>query len=404
VLLGWSIAAIDLEFVRQELVPELVELHLAGPEGLEYQVRVASRSSPRQIIYDSDTGLGADAFSSADLATGLLAMTWEPMGRPRAPEMEIRRPPRGGGPEMRRRAATPWFGRGEDAGRWELRVKHRLGSLDAAVNRVRHRNLAISFAVLLLMGGAMGMLVVSTRRAQRLARLQMQFVAGVSHELRTPLAVICSAGDNLADGVVAGREQAQRYGAVVRNEGRRLAQMVEQILGFAGIQAGRAKYEMRPVPVAELVERALAACGAGLEESGCRIEQEIQPGLPPVEADATALAHCLRNLISNALQYGREGKWLGIRAKAGAGGKVEIRVEDRGAGIDAADLPHIFEPFYRGKRAIAAQIHGNGLGLSLVQHIVEAHRGSIHVASTPGKGTCFTVTLPAAEAGAGAAG
>ena len=98
----------------------------------------------------------------------------------------------------------------------------------------RRRNLLLSFGVLLLLAVSMALIIVSTQRARRLARLQMEFVAGVSHELRTPVAVICSAADNLAEGFVGAKDQVKEYGALIRNEGRRLAGMIEQILRFAG--------------------------------------------------------------------------------------------------------------------------------------------------------------------------
>ena len=120
-------------------------------------------------------------------------------------------------------------------------MTHSSGSLEAAVSSQRRRNLAISSSVLGLLGASMGLLVLATRRAQRLARQQMEFVAAVSHELRTPLAVIRSAAENLADGVVHDEAQIRRYGELMRTEGRRLTDMVEQILEFAGIQSGPAR-------------------------------------------------------------------------------------------------------------------------------------------------------------------
>ena len=118
-------------------------------------------------------------------------------------------------------------------------MKHPSGSLEAAVNAARRRNLLVSTASSAMLGASMGLLVVSTRRAQELARQQIEFVAAVSHELRTPLAVIRSAADNLADGVVHDEAQVRKYGELVRGEGRRLTEMVEQILEFAGIQSGQ---------------------------------------------------------------------------------------------------------------------------------------------------------------------
>jgi len=250
------------------------------------------------------------------------------------------------------------------------------------------------------MAGSIAMLTITTRRAQKLARLQMEFVAGVSHELRTPLTVICSAADNLADGVVGGEEQVQRYGSVIRDEGRRLSDMVEQILRFAGIQSGRVRYDVQAVEVEDVVKRAINVCGPALQQSGCRLEQDIDPSLPMVMADPTALTHCLSNLIGNALKYGSEGGWVGVDARlaeeAGGRRQVEIRVRDRGRGIEGDDLQHIFEPFYRGGRAISDQIQGAGMGLSLVKRIVEAHSGSIGVESAPGQGACFRLRIPAA--------
>ena len=283
---------------------------------------------------------------------------------------------------------------------WLLLVKHRAGSLEAAVAQTHRRNLAISFAILLLLTASLAALLAFTRRAQRLARMQMEFVAGVSHELRTPLSVICSAGDNLADGLVAGEQQVRRYGSVVRTEGRRLSHMVEQILGFAGIQSGRADFELQPVDLEEVLAKALAACEPEIRSAGCEVASEIAPDLPLVQADPTALIHALRNLIDNAVRHGGQGKWIGVRAHVadtGPGGPVEIVVEDRGRGIDPRDLPNIFDPFYRGRRALRDQARGFGLGLALAKRIVEAHAGTLTVQSAPGQGTRFFVRLPASS-------
>src|SRR5207249_9855818 len=123
-------------------------------------------------------------------------------------------------------------------GAWIVRARYRGGSLETIVARSRRRNLAISGGVLELLGAAFALVMAAAQRQRRLARQQMEFVASVSHELRTPLAVICSAGENLADGVVADATQVRRYGSLVETEGRRLAAMVERVLDFAGIASG----------------------------------------------------------------------------------------------------------------------------------------------------------------------
>lgn len=278
---------------------------------------------------------------------------------------------------------------------WRLLVKHPSGSLETAVNKARRRNLVISSSILAVLGASVGLLVLSTRRAQELARQQMEFVAAVSHELRTPLAVIRSAGDNLADGVVRDDTQIRKYGDLVRNEGRRLTEMVEQILEFAGIQSGQRGFALRPVGVLPLVEDVVNASGALVDAARMTIEWNVPPALPPVLGDEAALRRVFQNLVGNAIKYGARGGWIGVSGRS-AGRDVVVTIADRGIGIAPADQAHIFEPFYRAPAVVDAQIQGAGLGLSLVKRIVEAHGGRIAVHSTPGEGSEFTVTLPAA--------
>jgi signal transduction histidine kinase len=287
---------------------------------------------------------------------------------------------------------------GED-GRWQLLIKPQAGSLMAAVNSTRHRNLAISFGILLLLGAGILMTAISTRHAERLARQQINFVAGVTHELRTPLAVICSAGENLADGIVDTPPKVAQYGQVIYREGRRLTDMVEQVLEFAGAQSGQQRYDFRSTDVADFIDGAVAACQTQIKESDFQVETLIDSNVLPVQGDGPALRRAMQNLISNAIKYDGKDRWARISAQTWAGkqgNEVRITIEDRGIGIAPADIPHIFEPFYRGHEAVAAQIEGSGVGLSLVKQIVEAHGGRITVQSTQGSGSAFRLHLPLA--------
>jgi signal transduction histidine kinase len=270
-----------------------------------------------------------------------------------------------------------------------LRVKHQAGSLDLEVAGARHRNLAITCAALLLMALSSAALVVFLRRAEELNRMQMDFVAGVSHELRTPLAVIRSAGENLADGVVAA-DKTSNYGALVRDEGRRLSSMVEQILRFAGVESGRAPYTFAAVPVARLIDRAIDDSSAALEN--VVVEKQIEDALPNVIADEASISHCLQNLLGNAVKYG-DGKWVKVEA-ARHGSFVEFAVADRGPGVDPSEKRSVFNPFFRGKRAIDNQIHGLGIGLSLVRRVAETHGGSVAVTNQPLGGARFSLLIP----------
>jgi signal transduction histidine kinase len=241
----------------------------------------------------------------------------------------------------------------------------------------------------------MSLLVLATRRAQRLAKQQMEFVAAVSHELRTPLAVIRSAAENLADGVVHDEARIRRYGEVMRTEGRRLTDMVEQILEFAGIQSGQRGFALRPVGVGPLVGDIVSASAPLIETAGLVVEFDMSDDLPPVLGDEPALRRVFQNLIDNAIKYGASGQSIRISARQ-SGGEVSVTVADRGIGIDTADHTRIFEPFYRAADVVAAQVQGAGLGLSLVQRIVAAHGGRVTLKSAPREGSAFTVHLPAA--------
>jgi two-component system sensor histidine kinase SenX3 len=278
---------------------------------------------------------------------------------------------------------------------WLLVVRHRAGSVDAAVAELRTKNLAVSFAILLLLGFSMALIVMTAQRAQRLARLQVEFVAGVSHELRTPLAVISSAADNLTDGIIESKPQVKLYGSLIRNEARRLEGMMEHILEFASGQKRRT-YDPRILSVPDLIDSALSFCAATIEEASFTVEKNIAPALPSVLAEEHGILQCLQNLITNAVKYGGTARWIGIDARVDAG-YVLISVADHGLGIDPGDLPYIFDAFYRGRSATEAQIRGTGLGLSLAKSFAQAAGGNIFVKSEPGRGACFTVRLPAAK-------
>lgn len=390
---SWLIAELDAGYISENLLAPLYQRDF----GTEYRVAITSRQG--KVIYRSDADFD---FSSMEPAASLLSIRPGPPGQFRPGANRFDRPRefgRGPGAAAREpppRNPKPNAKKGPQqaqGGAWMLYAIPRTGSLEDTVRSLRRRNLAVSFGILGLMGASIGILVQSTRRAKRLARLQMEFVAGITHELRTPLAVISSAGQNLADGVAAKEEQVKRYGGLIRDQGRRLSEMVEQVLRFAGISAGRLDLRPETVEVDSLIQRAIADSEPDLAAAGVTLTQQIDVDLPAVHADAAATIHCLRNLLSNAAKYGA-GSPVGVKASSDQR-TVEIRVEDQGPGIDPVDLPHVFEPFYRGRRAIADQIHGTGLGLSLVRKLIEAQGGTVSVESEPGKGTSFAIRMPA---------
>ena len=383
----WLLFDINRGYVRDALLPEVVQRYLGTGRTLDYDVEVVNWADRTDIVYRSDPG-GKDIVAAADGGVSLFEMSW----------------PRNQGP-----GGPPDFGRGSDfgpgrgpppdIGRWRMFVRHKEGSLEAVVARTRWRNLSVTGAVLFFMLATVATWVTFTRRAQRLAELQMDFVAGISHELRTPLTVIHTAGYNLQGKLSTNPAQVERYGKLIQKESGRLRDMVEQVLMFASAKAGMVVQRTEPVQIDMIIGAAMEASSAAMEAAHCSVEKLIDAGLPLVEGDARAIQLVLQNLLDNAVKYGSKGKgWVGIFASArGDPGHraVEIRVADRGSGIPAGELKHIFDPFFRGRRAIEDQAQGTGLGLSLVKKIVEAHGGTVSVRSSASEGTEFVVRLPA---------
>jgi signal transduction histidine kinase len=408
-VVGFTVVQWDMGYIRERLLPELTESHFRTSDGDRYRVAVVDSEEPAKAIYQSDPSAPVDP-ANPDASEPLFgggvrdpllargAIGGRGVGRrdftvlrqgdnTQVPGSAV---PGSGGPRGR-------FGR--EFARWTLLVQHESGSLEAAVARLRRRNLAVSFGVLMLLTVSVGLLTVSSRRAQRLARQQLEFVAGVSHELRTPVAVIRSAAENLSQGVVGSADRVKQYGQAIETEARRLGDMVERVLQYAGIASGVALASRVPIAPAEIIDSAVEAARQATGVQGAAaatIERHVAEDLPRVLGDPAALRSAVENLIANAVKYGGADRWVGIRAERGGSRQLEVlvTVEDHGPGISSEELPHIFGAFYRGQNAVSRQVQGNGLGLALVRQIVSAHGGSVTVASRPGAGSAFTIHLP----------
>jgi signal transduction histidine kinase len=397
----WIVIALDRNDVQNNILPALAQRYFRGTEGLDYQVAVTADRNAGPPLYSSDAGFGNAEISDADGTMNIFVrLRGDGQG---SPIHIFHTPSQENGPAAS--VAVTWFPLLRDDGAdqdWRLIVRHRRGgALGAFIADSRRRDLAISFGVLLLLVISMAILIFTSTRAQRLAKLQMDFVTAVSHELRTPLTVISSAAENIAHGVVEGKPQLEQYGSVIGAQARKLFEMVEQILLFAAIREGQQRYSLRPLEVPEILDAALSGTAGLIRTAGFHVEQEVEPNLPRIVGDLPALSQCVQNLVTNALKYGREQKWIGIQARLtehGLTGKeVQISVSDRGIGIAPEELRHIFEPFYRSPSVTAAQIHGTGLGLPLAKSIVEAMKGQVTVKSAPGRGSTFTLHLPCVE-------
>jgi len=283
---------------------------------------------------------------------------------------------------------------------WVLQVYPQPGALEKLVARSRRKNFAVAIFLngLILVAGLA--LVRQTRKSRQLVEQQMNFVAGVSHELRTPLTVIRGAAHNLQRGVVSERSQIEQYSGLIIQHSEQLGEMVEQVLALAGAQKKDSVALTQPVALGEVLRQAIAATAHEVQSARCEVSLELPPTVPEISGDASALRRAFQNLIINAAKHGGSGGWIGITAAIDEDAKrpvVEIQVADRGQGIAADEQAEIFQPFYRGAQAHAAQIRGSGLGLSLVKEIIQAHGGEISVRSEVGKGATFIVRLPVAK-------
>jgi two-component system sensor histidine kinase SenX3 len=280
-------------------------------------------------------------------------------------------------------------------GMWELQVAHKGIPLAEAFERARRRELMLSIAVEALLIAAVFFLVIGVRRMAQLAEQKMQFVAAVSHELRTPVSAISMLSRNQADGLVAGTEKVKQYGELIHQQSRRLNEMVEQTLQYAGIHSGLWRPAKDEVDLRALIEEAVEARRDELSRAGFEVEMALRSGLPTVYGDAKLLRTAIDNLISNAQKHAGSGRWIRVSSSYFEAQKeVLVSVEDRGPGIDVAAQAEIFEPFSRGEAATEAQIPGSGLGLSLVRSATEAHSGTVTLKSEPGRGCIFTMHLP----------
>jgi signal transduction histidine kinase len=259
------------------------------------------------------------------------------------------------------------------------------------------RFLRYSYAILgalsLLMIGGIFLTYRNISREMNLARLKSDFVANVSHELRTPLALIRLYAETLELGRITAKEKYHEYFRIIREESERLTALINNILDFSRIEAGRKEYEFKETNLSELVRSTLDSYRFQIEQNGFAFEENISRDIPPISVDREAIARSLLNLVNNALKYSKDNKFIGVNLYR-SNGTVKLEVCDHGIGIPPGEQEKIFEKFYRCGDPLVHNIKGSGLGLSLVRHIVRAHGGEVHVESSPDKGSKFTIALP----------
>ena len=277
-----------------------------------------------------------------------------------------------------------------------LFLRYRDMSIEDDVNRWKTWTLCLIGFIDLMLGVGLYLIYSNVKRELTLSRLKSDFVANVSHELKTPLALIRLFAETLELGRVPGEQKAQQYYRVINKESQRLTQLINNILDFSRIEAGRKEYRLASADLARIVAEVVDAYRFQIEQQGFRFEVDVEDDLPHVAADKEAVAQALLNLVNNALKYTRDEKYLRLAVTRRGEGAVAIAVTDRGIGVAKGEQKKIFEKFYRAEDSLVHETKGSGLGLSLVKHIMEAHGGAVEVESTPGRGSTFTLVLPVA--------
>ena len=407
----WAVVVLDGNYIKTTFLPTLLAAHFPKGSASGYDILVVNKAATgaSRVVFQSQSAPPESLFAKPDQSISLFRIRLDCflapstagttiLGvAPKGPlitnvdslsEILARRPPNCSPTE-------PALGV-KSEGSWEMLVRNREGSLDQAMTTFRRRNLLLSGGVLLVLALGILMLTISAERARALAEMQAEFVLGVSHELRTPLTVIRVAGDNLRKGMAESPKQAHKYGEIISAHAVELSKMIEETLAFARMQSARPLGNLTPVCAEQIVRDSLADCESALREAGMETEVHLVPDLPLIEVDVRLMKRCLENLIQNAIKYAGHGRWMAIRTKKvnkQGGERLQISVEDKGPGISPVDLPHLFQPFYRGKHGETSQASGIGLGLTLVKRIVEAHHGTVEVES--GRiGTLVSVFLP----------
>ena len=255
------------------------------------------------------------------------------------------------------------------------------------------------WASLLSIGAVVVMALMAGRyllRQMRLTRLKNDFIATVTHELKTPLSSVRLFAETLREGRYQDDRQEKRYLDLLVKENERLSRLIDNFLSFSRMERDKRAFDLVEVAPEDVVQAAQGAVGERFESEGCRLDVEVEPALPHVMADPDALVTVLLNLLDNAHKYTGQEKHIALRAYA-ADAQVCLEVKDNGVGMSRRAVRKAFDRFYQADTSLSRGAGGCGLGLSIVKFIVDAHGGTIDIESEPGKGSTFTVRLPAAR-------
>lgn len=410
----WLGIKINREALAQRLLPVLAERLLFGKS--DYYFRVIDRKRGT-TLYTSTSDTDPRLFDHPDFQYPLLKteLSQEPYkaeklkGTSAEPIITLLQARREnlmaqGDPDRRSESyLTPYSVRNRDrleGALWVLEATHRSGSLAAVVRLTTIRNMIISSAILLLLALVLGILAVAVRRTQELAERQGEFIASVTHELKTPIAVIYSAANNLASGIIKNTERTVQYGQTIEGESKRLTKLIDRLLLYARLGDAQGP-SFESLNLGDLVTEVLDSYRKDLEAMNFSVEVSIKQDIC-IRGDKSALEMALGNLISNAIKHAAQGKYLSLALDSELRRHrswkksfwAVLRVQDRGKPVPRRERRLIFEPFYRGEEARASQRRGSGLGLNVVRRIVQIHGGTVQYRAVGESGSLFILTFP----------
>jgi two-component system phosphate regulon sensor histidine kinase PhoR len=245
--------------------------------------------------------------------------------------------------------------------------------------------------------GSLALIVLHDTTAQRRAeRMRADFVANASHELKTPIAGLAGFIETLRGPARDDTAARERFLGIMAEQADRMRRLVDDLLMLSRIEQHEHARPDREIDLESVLRGVLDLLQLKASARKVGIELAIATGLPRAVGDHDELTIVFQNLIDNALKYAKPATVVRVTAERIVGNRVAVTVSDEGDGIPAAHLPRLTERFYRVDNARSRQLGGTGLGLAIVKHVVNRHRGRLDIQSTPGKGSTFTVTLPAA--------
>lgn len=278
---------------------------------------------------------------------------------------------------------------------WRLRTNYGAQAIPAVVAASTRPQLLLMVVLALGMGLGVFLVAGAAAREVRLAELKSDFVASVSHDLKTPLALIQLFAETLELGRVRTADRAQEYYRIINGEAKKLTRLIENILDFSRMEAGLRPYHMEPTDLGGLVTQVLERMAHQLSRQQLAVTTEVEPGLPPVLADAGAIEQAIENVLANAVKYAGESRDIEVAVRR-AGRYAQVSVRDHGIGISRREQRRIFRKFYRVQEGLGGGPQGCGLGLAIVDHAMRGHGGFVGVESELGHGSTFTLNFPIA--------